>query len=61
MEFNATARGAGRKIRTSTSPGVGQQLAVEVRESIRERIAPFVNAGGGDRVHVNVVSDKELV
>jgi hypothetical protein len=32
-----------------------------MRECIREGVAPFVNAGWGNRVHVNVVGDKELV
>jgi hypothetical protein len=38
-----------------------QQFAIEVRECIREGITSFVDAGGGDGVHVNVVSNKELV
>ena len=32
-----------------------------MRECIREGITPFVDAGWGNSVHVNVVCDKELV
>jgi len=38
-----------------------QELAVEVRESVGKGVATFVNTGGGNRVHVNVVCDEELV